>query len=268
MGFLAEIVTATGESLRDPSYGRNLPAPPPGPRPSLRAAIERDRGEGALLVEFKRFSPGQKDPRLPVRTVEEFVQATAPAGVAAYSCLATQPRFAGSPADVAALVRATRKPVLFKDFVLDRRQLDAAVCSGASAVLLIARLATEGPLKVPLSDLAEEAHARGLEVLLEFHDKTELSEAERVAADVYGVNARDLDSLRIARPMAEATLHAASEQGLRPLLGLSGVTSAEDARRLWSSGVDGILVGSAVARAADPAEFLVSLHRRPPRELA
>jgi len=268
MGFLAEIVTATNEALRDPSYGRNLPTPPPGPRPSLRGAVERDRDAGALLVEFKRFSPGQKDPQLPVRSVEEFVRATAPAGVAAYSCLATHSRFAGSPADVAALVRATRKPVLFKDFVLDRRQLDAALHAGASAVLLIARLATEGPLKVPLSDLADEAHARGLEVLLEFHDKTELSEAERVAADVYGVNARDLDSLTIARPTAEATVKAASARGLRPLLGLSGVESPEDARRLWSSGVDGILVGSAVARAADPSEFLASLRRRPSRRLA
>jgi indole-3-glycerol phosphate synthase len=215
-------------------------------------------------VEYKRFSPGQRDAQLPARSVEEFVRATEPAGVTAYSCLATGPQFAGSPEDVATLARSTRHPVLFKDFVLDPRQLDVAARAGASAVLLIARLATEGHLEISLADLAQAAHARGLEVLLEFHDKSELSEAERVGADVYGANVRDLDSLEIARPTALATLRAAGERGLRPLLGLSGVETPEDAQRFWSSGADGILVGTAVSRASHPSEFLASLRRRPP----
>jgi len=268
MGFLAEIVKATWEEVLDPTYGSHVPPRAPGKKPNFREAVERDRRAGALVVEYKRFSPGHRDPELPVRSVEEFVRATEPAGVTAYSCLATRPRFAGSPEDVASLARATRRPVLFKDFVLDPRQLDVAAEAGASAVLLIARLATGGHLKVPLSDLAEAAHARDLEVLLEFHDKAELSEGEHVAADMFGVNVRDLDSLEIARPVAVATIHAAAEQGLRPLLGLSGVESQEDAQRFWSSDVDGILVGTAVARASHPADFLASLRPRSPRRPA
>jgi indole-3-glycerol phosphate synthase len=264
MGFLREVVASTRDALRDPSYGRDLPPEPPGRRPSLRDALERDRRAGALVVEFKRFSPGQTNSELPRRSVEEFVRETEPAGVTAYSCLATRSRFEGSPEDVAALVQATPRPVLFKDFVVDRRQIDVAARAGASAVLLIARLASEGHLTVPLGELSHAAHDRGLEVLLEFHGRSELSEAKDVAADMYGVNVRDLDSLGIDRPTAMDTVREAAKRGLRPLLGLSGVETADDAQRFWSSGVDGILVGTAVARSSRPSQLLASFRRALP----
>ncbi len=262
MGFLSEIVRATEREVRSDAYGSSLPdRPARGNRPRFRAAIEADRASGALLVEYKRVSPGQSDPRLPVRSVSEFVRATEGAGITGYSCLATGPRFEGSPADVAGLADATSRPVLFKDFVVDPRQLEVARRAGAAAVLLIARLETAGLLSVPLSELAQRAHALDLEVLLEFHDKAELSVAERVAADMYGVNVRDLDSLAIERRTAGATIAEARMAGLEPLLGLSGVDGPAEAARFWRSGVDGILVGTAVARARDPARFLRGLHR-------
>jgi len=219
-------------------------------------------------VEFKRVSPGQLDPVLPARSVREFLAATSPARVAAYSCLATAPQFRGSPDDVAELASSTDRPVLFKDFVVDERQIDAAVRAGAGAVLLIARLATGGLLDVPLSSLADAAHRRGLEVLLEFHSRTELSCAADVVADVYGVNARDLDTLSLDPLTSERTLSEARKRGLRPLLGLSGVEQPSDARRFWEAGADGILVGSSVARSTDPAAFLSTLHRNPPGGLS
>ena len=261
MGFLSEIVAATRASVRSPSYLAELSPTPPPPRASLREAVRRDAPRGALLVEYKRVSPGQADPRLPARSVDDFVRATAPAPVTGYSCLATGPRFEGAPRDVADLARATAVPVLFKDFVVEPVQLDAAVRAGASAVLLIARLETEGHLTVPLEALAAGAQTRGLEVLLEFHRRSELSVADRVPADMYGVNVRDLDSLAFDRSAAEGTLVAAREAGLSPLLGLSGVDDSRAAGRFWSAGADGLLVGTAVARSHDPVGFLRSLTR-------
>lgn len=261
MGFLAEIVEETRRTVSAPDYGSGIPEPRPKPPSSFRQAVEDGRGQGALVVEFKRISPGQPKPRLPIRTVTEFVEATHRAPVSAFSCLATVPRFEGSPVDVAELARLVDRPVLFKDFVVDRRQVAVAARSGASAVLLIARLATEGLLSDGLADLADEAHRLGLEVLLEFHRQTELSEVSNVPADVYGVNTRDLDTLGIHRDRADSTLREARERGLRPLLGLSGVERPADAHRFWEDGVDGILVGTAVARARDPSEFLQTLRR-------
>jgi len=260
VGFLREVTEATRAAVADPAYLEGLRAPSHESRPSgLAEAIRAAGRPGALLVEFKRVSPGSQTPELPVRSAAEFVRETEPAGVVGYSCIATAYRFRGSPADVAALASSTRRPVLFKDFLVDPVQLDAAVRVGAAAVLLIARLETEGLLTTPLAELAEGAHSRGLEVLLEFHDKGELRLAADVAADMYGVNSRDLDSLRMEPEVARATMLAAD--GLRPILGLSGVASAEDARRFWEAGADGLLVGSSVARARDPTRFLRTLYR-------
>jgi indole-3-glycerol phosphate synthase len=264
MGYLSEIVTEIRADIARPDYLASIRRPETGtPRPSLRAAIDAAREEGALLAEFKRTSPGSESPELPARTPSEFVRSTSGAGVTGYSCIATAPRFGGSPHDVAELVAHTELPVLFKDFVVAPAQLDAAVRSGAAAVLLIARLETAGLLPTSLEELADQAHARNLEVLLEFHDKAELTQVGNVAADMYGVNLRDLDTLRMEPTVAEATIRAARHR--RPMLGLSGVATPRDARRFWDLGVDGILVGSAVARAEKPVEFLRSI-RRPNRE--
>jgi len=261
MGFLEEMVRERRRSLSDPSYGREISGVRKARPPSLRTAVERDRERGALLVEYKRASPGRPDPQLPPRSVTEFLNATEPASPTAYSCLATEPRFEGSPADVAELARKTPRPVLYKDFVIDRRQVEIAVRTGASAILLIARLDRAGWLSEPLATLAEVARHSGLEVLLEFHSRTELSRGADVAADMYGVNTRDLDSLTIDVGAAEATLAEARAQGLRPLLGLSGVETTADAERFWRGGADGILVGTAVARSSEPARFLSTLLR-------
>ncbi len=265
--FLSTIVGEVREEIRRGTYAGAAPAPPSfGPRPSLRAAVSAHAKEGALLVEFKRASPGRPEPSLPARSVPEFLKVTEPAPVAGYSCLATRPRFDGSPRLVAELAGATDRPVLFKDFVVDPVQLEAAKSAGAAAVLLIARLSTEGLLDRPLGELAEAAHRLGLEVLLEFHATEELDLVRGVKADLVGVNVRDLGTLELERSRAHRTIVEARARGLGPLLGLSGVEGPKEAEEFWRAGCDGLLVGSAVALARDPAAFLRSLSRarRPP----
>ena len=263
VGFLDTVVPAVRRSLEEPGYDRGVPPRRKGSPPSFGGAIRSDPAHRAVLVEYKRVSPGRSDAPLPLRAVSEFLARTAGAPVAAFSCLATMPEFRGSPADVSELAAQSPLPVLFKEFVVDPRQLEVAARTGASAVLLIARLPDGGRKVEPLSDLADAAHRLGLEVVLEFHHRSELSRAAEVAADVYGVNSRNLDTLAIDRPTAIETLRAADRDGLRPLLGLSGVESPSDARAFWDAGVDGILVGSAVARSKTPVKFLRSIRDVP-----
>jgi indole-3-glycerol phosphate synthase len=261
--FLESILREVRSEVGRPEYFETLPTAPHRRPPSLRVAIDRERAGGALIVEYKRVSPGQAEPVLPRRTPQEFLLATNVAGVAGYSCLATRARFDGSPRDVAEIAGRTERPVLFKEFVVDPRQVEAAARAGASAILLIARLESVGALHPSLAELGTLAHERGLEVLLEFHDGAELRRADDLPADMYGVNARNLETLTIDRPTAEATFATARANGLHPLLGLSGIAHSLDARRLWDAGADGLLVGTAVARSDDPAAFLASLRRVP-----
>jgi indole-3-glycerol phosphate synthase len=255
--FLEEIVEEVRTAVSRPEYDEGVPERGPAHRPRFRDALLARPGGGGLIVEFKRRSPGSEQPDLPVTDPETFVRRTDLPSVVAYSCLATSPRFAGSPADVHAVCRSTRRPVLFKDFVVDPRQIEVAARTGASAILLIARLSTEGLLSTSLETLAEGAHRAGLEVVLEWHAPGEVRSTRDVPADVYGVNVRDLGSLAFDRPVARRTLDEASS--FRPLVGMSGVSSAEDARWFWSAGVDALLVGTSVARATDPPRFLEGL---------
>lgn len=260
--FLVEIVATLREELAHGEYARGVPqGTPSGSRPSLRAAVERDRPHGALIVELKHASPGRPDPLLPPRTVPEFLALTQTPAVVGYSCLATRPRFLGSPALVAELVRSTRRPVLYKEFVVATEQLEVAARTGASAVLLIARLEQAGLLDRPLHELARHAHHLGLEVLLELHAPEEVGLLDGVAADLVGVNVRDLATLAIERERALATIEAVRPTTRAPLIGLSGVDGPGEADRFWQAGCDGLLVGSAVARSGDPASFLRSLRR-------
>jgi indole-3-glycerol phosphate synthase len=253
------MVDATRAEVARPGYLEGLPALGERHPPSLRTAVIRGSGTGAILAEFKRRSPGATHPELPRRGLDAFVRETSEAKVDAYSCLASHPEFGGTPGDVAELATLTNRPILFKDFVIEPRQIEAATRAGASAVLLIARLEAEGLLQHSLRALAEAAHARGLEVLLEWHRRSELRQTEDVPADVYGVNVRDLDSLEMHPSVAEETIRAVSH--FRPLIGMSGIEGSADARRFWDAGVDGILVGTALSRASDPSAFLTGLRR-------
>jgi indole-3-glycerol phosphate synthase len=259
--FLAEVVAEVARAAAAPGYDDGVPSVRSRPPSSFGGAIERERSRGALVVEYKRRSPGTAEVLPSPRSVEEFVAATSVGAVAAYSCLATAHGFDGAPARVAELAARTDRPVLFKEFVVSRHQLEVAARTGAAAVLLIARLERERLLDEPLAELAGVAHRLGLEVLLELHDPAELSLVGGVEADVYGVNARDLGTLAFERTRAYTTLEQAAGSGLRPLLGLSGVATPADAGEFWRRGCDGILVGTAVARAREPARFLASLRR-------
>jgi indole-3-glycerol phosphate synthase len=258
--FLGRIVPEVRRDVGRPDYLTGLPAVGPRPRSTLTRSIQSARSAGAILVEYKRVSPGAAAPVLPTCTPREFVERFSNPVVAGYSSIGTGPVFGGSPRTCRSIAERTERPVLFKDFVLDPVQIEAADRAGCSAILLIARLATRGFLAHSLADLARRAHARRLEVLLELHDPSEVPLASSVPADLIGVNLRNLETLRLEPEVAAST--ARILRGSTPRLGLSGVTGPTEARRWWSLGVDGILVGTAAATAPDPDAFLRAVRRK------
>ncbi len=265
MGFLDQILPEVSESIHRRDYAAGLPASRTGSPSSLRESIRERRTALAVVAEYKRVSPGYVDARLPERSIRDFIRLAEGHRIAGFSALACGPRFEGSPRQVWELAHGTPLPVLFKDFVVDPVQIDAAARSGAAAILLIARLEREKWINTSLAELAHRAHERGLEVLLEFHDPREVELAGGIPADLYGVNVRDLDTLRMEPARTEETFHRAA--ALRPLLVLSGVRNPDDAARFRRLGTDGLLVGTALAKSADPVNFLEELSQGP-REMS
>ena len=81
--------------------------------------------------------------------------------------------------------------------------------------------------------------------------------ARALGADVYGVNRRDLSTLRLEPERALETLREGF--GLRPLLAMSGIEGAREAKEVVRAGATSVLVGGALTGAADPRVLISDL---------
>jgi indole-3-glycerol phosphate synthase len=205
-----------------------------------------------VIAEVKRRSPsaGAIAPGLdPGRLAAAY----ASGGAAAISVLTDGPFFGGSLDDLVAVRRAVSLPVLRKDFLIDPVQLYESRAAGASAVLLIVRALDHALLQ----DLSALARALGLARLVEVHTAAELELAAGLDPEAIGVNSRDLDAFTVSLDAIAPLLRAVPSQVLA--VAESGIGGPDGVARVAAWGADAVLVGTAVARAEDPARAVAAL---------
>lgn len=249
MGLLAEILARKQGELSE-LRRQKLPEPP-ALRP-IRLARGAGSDELGLIAEIKRRSPsaGKLSTAL---GVAERAAAYERAGASMLSVLCDAHFFDGDYRHLAEARAATQLPLLCKEFVIDERQLDAARAFGADAVLLIVRcLSPERTIA-----LVRAARERELLPFVEVATQPELELALAAGADLIGVNARDLDTLRMDAERAAQVLAAIPDGVVR--VHLSGLSKVEDVARIRRSGADAALVGEALMRSDDPEPLLRSL---------
>jgi len=234
---------------------RVLPAPDPGgasdrPRRAFRDALASPGL--SIIAEHKRRSPSAGAIR-PGSSVSEIARAYERGGAAAMSVLTEEHHFGGSLEDLREAHAACRLPLLRKDFVVDPYQLAEACAAGASAVLLI--VAALDP--ATLAALHGEAGERGLDVLVEVHDRAELEVALAVGAELIGVNNRDLRDFSVDIERTFELLEAMPPRAI--VVAESGITTREHLARLRERGVHAALIGERLMREADPARALAAL---------
>jgi indole-3-glycerol phosphate synthase len=219
-------------------------------------ALDRLRREDRLRVlaevKFRSPSAGPIRSRRPGEGVR-VARGYAAAGVDGISVLADGPGFGGSVLEVRRVARAVAGvPVLFKEFVLDEVQLDAAAHAGAALVLLLVRALPRDALP----RLIAASRRRGLVPLVEAANRAEVDRALEAGARVVGVNARDLATFRVDFDAAQRALESVPKD--RVALHLSGVVSAETFARVAAGRADGVLVGSALMASPDPGATLAA----------
>jgi indole-3-glycerol phosphate synthase len=113
-----------------------------------------------------------------------------------------------------------------------------------------------------LEALHVEARELGLAVLVEVHDARELATALEAGAEIVGINNRDLTTLKVD---IGTTLALAPNipQG-RTVVAESGFSTRAQLDELADAGVDAVLVGEALMRAADVEAACRALTTRPP----
>jgi indole-3-glycerol phosphate synthase len=256
---LEELVGATREALHRRKRERPLAeleaeavAVPEG-RPFAEAL---SRPGTSLIAEHKRRSPSAGTIREGA-SCADVVGAYERGGAAALSVLTEEAHFGGSLADLREARAASELPILRKDFTIDPYQLYEAKAAGADAVLLVVGAMSQREL----ASLYREAHALDLDAVIEIHTEEELEQALEVDADVLGINNRDLEdySVDIQRTF---DLLADIPAG-KVVVSESGIQSRNQIEELEQVGVDAVLIGEALMRAADPEAAVRELTRPP-----
>ena len=210
--------------------------------------IEIAGQEKVVIAEFKRRSPSKGWIHRHADAAQ-IPLAYQQAGAAALSILTDEAYFGGSLKDIRTARPTVSLPILRKDFIISRYQLLQAKAVQADAVLLIASALTPQACLT----LAKEAHALGLETLLEIHTEAELDYLNEYI-DVVGVNNRHLGtfhtdashSLRLAEALPRGIVKISE----------SGISSPDTLLQLREAGFDGFLIGETFMKTDEPGEAL------------
>ncbi|WP_018922246.1 indole-3-glycerol phosphate synthase TrpC [Salsuginibacillus kocurii] len=206
-----------------------------------------------VIAEVKKASPSKGvlnaglDPAKQAGLYEK-------SGADAVSVLTDSSYFQGSHYDLIAVKEAIQLPVLRKDFIIEKKQIEESVRMGADAILLIAAALPSKALKI----LHEEAEASGLECLVEVHNDTELTDVlNEFTPALIGVNNRNLKTFETSLNVTDQVAAFVPEESF--FISESGIRTAEDVTRITKAGAKGMLIGETLVTSEQPQETLTKL---------
>jgi len=197
-----------------------------------------------LIAEVKRKSPSAGPIREPFDP-SAIARAYETAGAQAISCLMDGKYFGGGEEQWSAVRAATKLPMLYKEFVVDPRQIFHAEALCASAVLLIVASLDDAELK----KFIRMIEASGMTALVEVHTGEEMKRAVAAGATCIGINNRNLKTFE-TKLETTLTLSELAPKGCT-LISESGIRTADDVKMLRDAGIHAILVGESLLRQPD-----------------
>ena len=152
---------------------------------------EIKKQKNALIVEFKRFSPSVKNFNK-IRSIQNTIEIYDKSKCCCISIL-TDKNFGGSLNDISIAKKLTNKPIIRKDFIIDKTQILESKLYGADAILLIAKILT----RKQIEDLYQFANELNLDVLIEIESIHEISKIKNIKSSLIGINNRNLKEQKI-----------------------------------------------------------------------
>ena len=255
---LEEIFLKTKEELKKRKMalpydmlGRSLASNPFFPKDVCKA-LKRVDEEIKIIAEVKKASPSKgvlRENFEPLSIALNYEKNFA----AAISVLTEPFYFQGSLEYLSLIRRYTQIPLLRKDFIFDEYQLLEALVYGADFVLLIAKMLSAKELK----KLLEFSRHLGLEVLVEIHDKEDLTRAILAGADIIGINHRNLEDFTMDMSLCEKLIPQIPNSKI--IIAESGLEDKDFLKELQKIGVDAFLIGEYFMRQNDEGKALKAL---------
>lgn len=210
-----------------------------------------------IIAEIKPTSPST-GPLMRGRDPLSLANDMVSGGAVGLSILTEPNYFNGSVDDFVRIRKAIDVPLLMKDVIVDRVQIDAAQVAGADAVLLIAEAFQD---EILLQQLIAHAHRRGLEVLLEVNSANAFRMAAGTDADILGVNNRDLKTLDL-NIHTSRQIAATFDLSDYTVICESGISSRDEILELRRLGYSGFLIGTSILNSNNITGFLMELSQR------
>ncbi|WP_419769495.1 MAG: indole-3-glycerol phosphate synthase TrpC [Candidatus Marinarcus sp.] len=240
---LDEIVKRTIEDLEKRKkdiplelLGRSLASNPFAPR-DVKPYLTATKDEPIrIIAEVKKASPSKgiiKEDFDPIVIAQSYSNS----GANAISVLTEPHYFKGDLEYLTQIRRYVPTPLLRKDFIVDKYQIVEALVYGADFILLIAKALSTKQLR----ELYEYALHVGLEVLVEIHDKEDLTKAMKCGASIIGINHRSLETFEMDMTLCDQLIPMIPNGKI--IVAESGVSNVETIQRLSAIGADAFLIG-------------------------
>ncbi len=175
-------------------------------------------------------------------------------GAAALSIL-TEPTYFHGQSHYLSEVRSTlpQAPLLLKDFVLSKVQVDQALLLGANAILFIVAFLD----KQLLVELYHYALSLGLTPLIEVHNQRELEVALQLNPKMIGINNRNLHTLQVDLNTAKELIQLIPK-GTYTICE-SGIQNKPQLQAMQKLGFHGFLIGASLMSDVNPGKALNNL---------
>ncbi|CDZ77301.1 Tryptophan biosynthesis protein TrpCF [Legionella massiliensis] len=213
---------------------------------SLAAVLTSERLQ--IIAEIKRGSPGMKEafepPNLP-KIIDAYNKSAA-----AISVVVESQFFNGQIEDIKFVADNSPKPILVKEVVLDKVQVDWLRYNGADAILLNANLLSKQQLK----KLSDHIISYRMEPFVEVHDIREFYTALEIGAQIIAIHNVNPSTWETDNGATESILESVGIEYLKDkvLVYASGVKSLNDLSRVSKyTQFNAVLIGTAFMQNLD-----------------